>query len=250
MPVATDAGQWGVQVKRTRHNRSSLQHRHLIDVINGSPPFFCKRHGWSSSMCHGLAIVIIGGSNLGSPARPGAHWQRSSHCPLQHPAPPSVPPVDGWRVSSPYFSSIAMQSCLHKQCVHHKKPQHHHTCSSAPRHRRRRPTGGTSPPRTLLRLAGFEPAIPGGQRLRVASSYATTALGGQNPITSSAVFTEATGKQDKLPQTTLMQPGGWAYGPLTVTIHQNSMLSVQASVLCAETFNLSLPRVRPDECHA
>ena len=55
-------------------------------------------------MRHGLAIAVIAGSNPGSPARPGATWQRPSHRPLQHSAQPSVPPVDGWRVSSSYSS--------------------------------------------------------------------------------------------------------------------------------------------------
>ena len=94
-------------------------------------------------MCRGPAIVIVAGSNPGSPARPGTNWQRPGHRPLQHPAQPSVPPVDGWHVSSSYSSFCP--SCT--------KNAQHNTFSSMLRHRHRRPTAGASPPHILPWLA-------------------------------------------------------------------------------------------------
>ena len=43
--------------------------------------------------CPPPALVVVGGSNPGSSVRPGARWRGPRHRPLQHPAPPPVPPV-------------------------------------------------------------------------------------------------------------------------------------------------------------
>ena len=105
-------------------------------------------------------VVVVVGSNPGSSVHPGARWRGPRHRPLQHPPPPQVPPMDGWRVLSSYFFFLPLSSPDIKA---RKKTKHQaqHTCSSAPRHRHRRPTGAASPPR--VPLGGFELASLGQQ---------------------------------------------------------------------------------------
>ena len=47
-----------------------------------------------------VALIVFGGSNHRSSVRSGARWRGPRYRPLPHPSLPSVPPVDGWRVSS------------------------------------------------------------------------------------------------------------------------------------------------------
>ena len=70
--------------------------------------------------------------------------------PLQQPAPPSVPPVDGWSVSSSYFTLMPRRHIFTLvPCITPKNPQHH-TRSSA----LCQPTAGASSRHILLRLGG------------------------------------------------------------------------------------------------
>ena len=116
---------------------------------------FHKRHGRSSSMRHGLAIVVVGGLNLGSPSHPGAFGSALATAPC------SIPPHHRYRR---WMGGVSRLHIFPTHTLHLGKQnaQHQHTSSSAPRHRYCRPTGGASPPQIPF-PSGFELATPGQQ---------------------------------------------------------------------------------------
>ena len=164
-------------------------------------------------MRRGPAIVVVGGSNPGSPAHPRARWRGPHHRPLQHPAPPSVLLMDGWRVSTSCFSHALH---LPQKAT---APTHLQQCALPP-----------APPADGGRIsssysssacgyppqAGIEPATP--RWLRVAFGCSATTLRRSKPLLHATVFTELTSNQHRYPLSLFLQLRGWAYGPLPTTL--------------------------------
>ena len=159
--------------------------------------FLRKGHGQSSSIHHGLAILVVGGSNLGSPPRPGAFGSAPATAPL------SIPPHHRYRR---WMGGVCRLHILLFHKLHYKRRPSSRTLVAA------RPVTGTADRRgthlllIFLLLRGSNWRLQNGRRLRCHCTG-----GPKKPTLRSAILR----KQQASTQSTATI--GWAYGPLTTS---------------------------------
>ena len=182
-------------------------------------------------MCHGLAIVVVGGSNLGSPARPGAFGSALATAPF------SIPPHHRYRR---WMGGVSHRHILFSHMLHieKKKRRSTNTLVAPPPP----PPPPPAPPANGGRISSSYSSCSGVQTgdSRVAGGCAATALGGQNLTSQSRRKQQAGMIGQHSPATCITEA--------TVPSHTEPATTTPRAHICKGHGTPTLPYLETDIC--